>query len=272
MVFIFYRVFFTGSLAVLILCPLLTVFARAVITDGRLDLYRALATIADARNVSTILNSLLLGLCVVLLSSVIALPTAFLLARTQLARHKWLDIVFMIPFMTPPYIASMGWILFMQKRGLFQQLFPFTGRWSEGFFCFGGLVLVMSLHVFPFLMTMLKNAMLSIPASLEESGAVFGARPGRRLRRILAPLLTGNYAIGALLVFVKTLSEYGTPYTLGRRIGFDVFTTDIHHYSTTSPIGFGRSASLSSILICICMVMWLLQNHITARELQPGHR
>ena len=87
----------------------------------------------------------------------------------------------------------------------------------------------MSLHVFPFLMTMLKNAMLSIPASLEESGAVFGARPGRRLRRILAPLLTGNYAIGALLVFVKTLSEYGTPYTLGRRIGFDVFTTDIHH-------------------------------------------
>ena len=109
-------------LAILILCPLLTVFAKAVITDGRLDLYRAFATIADARNVQTILNSLLLGLCVVLLSSVIALPTAFLLARTQLARRAWLDIVFMIPFMTPPYIASMGWILFMQKRGLFQQL------------------------------------------------------------------------------------------------------------------------------------------------------
>ena len=252
-------------LAILILCPLLAVFAKAVITDGRLDLYRAFATITDSRNAQTILNSLMLGLCVVLVSSVIALPTAFLLARTQLARHAWLDIVFMIPFITPPYIASMGWILFMQKRGLFQQLFPFTGRASEGFFCFGGLVLVMSLHVFPFLMTMLKNAVLSIPASLEESGAVFGARPGQRMRRILAPLLTGNYAIGALLVFVKTLSEYGTPYTLGRRIGFDVFTTDIHRYSTTSPIDFGRSASLSSILICICMVMWILQNHITAR-------
>ena len=125
------RLFLLALLTGLILCPLITAFAKAVITDGRLDLYRALATIADARNVSTILNSLLLGLCVVLLSSVIALPTAFLLARTQLARHKWLDIVFMIPFMTPPYIASMGWILFMQKRGLFQQLFPFTGRASE---------------------------------------------------------------------------------------------------------------------------------------------
>lgn len=250
----------------LILCPLITVFEKAVIIDGRLDLYQAWRTIANAENVQTVCNSLWLGVCVVLCSTVIAVPTAYLLARTRLAAHGWLDIVFMIPFMTPPYIASMGWILFMQKRGLFQQLFPATGSWSEGFFCFGGLVLVMSLHVFPFLMTMLKNAMLNIPASLEESGAVFGADFGLRLRRIFAPLLTGNYAIGALLVFVKTLSEYGTPYTLGRRIGFYVFTTDIHRYSTTAPIDFGRSASLSSVLICICMAMWLMQNYITGKN------
>ncbi len=249
----------------LILCPLITVFAKAVIIDGRLDLYHAWKIIASTENVRTVSNSLLLGVCVVLCSTVIAMPTAFLLARTKLSRHRWLDIVFMIPFMTPPYIASMGWILFMQKRGLFQQLFPSTGSWSENFFCFGGLVFVMSLHVFPFLMTMLKNAMLNIPASLEESGAVFGAGAFRRMRKIFAPLLTGNYAIGALLVLAKTLSEYGTPYTLGRRIGFYVFTTDIHRYSTTAPIDFGRSASLSSILICICMVMWIIQNRVTDR-------
>lgn len=249
----------------LILCPLVTVFTKAVIIDGRLDLYQAWGIVASAENVQTVCNSLLLGICVVLCSTLIAVPTAFLLARTQIAKHGWLDIVFMVPFMTPPYIASMGWILFMQKRGLFQQLFPATGTWSEGFFCFGGLVLVMSLHVFPFLMTMLKNAMLNIPASLEESGAVFGANFGLRMRKIFAPLLTGNYAIGALLVFVKTLSEYGTPYTLGRRIGFYVFTTDIHRYSTTAPINFGRSASLSSVLVCICMAMWLMQNYITNR-------
>ncbi len=249
----------------LILCPLISIFAKAVIIDGRLDLYQAWQIIISSDNVQTICNSLLLGLCVVLCSTVIAVPIAYLLARTQLSKHSWLDIIFMIPFMTPPYIASMGWILFMQKKGLFQQLFPVTGSWSEGFFSFGGLVLVMSLHVFPFLMTMLKNAMLNIPASLEESGSVFGAGFGLRMRKIFAPLLTGNYAIGALLVFVKTLSEYGTPYTLGRRIGFYVFTTDIHRYSTTAPIDFGRSASLSSILVFICMIMWLVQNYITSR-------
>ena len=260
------RALLLALLTVLILCPLITVFAKAVITDGRLDLYQAWRIVADSENTQTIVNSLLLGVCVVLCSTVIAVPTAYLLSRTQLAGHDWLDIVFMVPFMTPPYIASMGWILFMQKKGLFQQLFPATGSWSEGFFCFGGLVLVMSLHVFPFLMTMLKNAMLNIPASLEESGAVFGAGFSLRMRKIFAPLLTGNYAIGALLVFVKTLSEYGTPYTLGRRIGFYVFTTDIHRYSTTAPIDFGRSAGLSSVLVCICMAMWLLQNYITDKR------
>ena len=110
------RVFLLVLLTGLIRCALITVFAKAVITDGRLDLYRAWQTIASRENVQTICNSLLLGVCVVLCSTVIAVPTAFLLARTQLAKHSWLEIVFMIPFMTPPYIASMGWVLFMQKR------------------------------------------------------------------------------------------------------------------------------------------------------------
>ena len=250
----------------LILCPLFSIFQKAVVRDGKLDFYQVWQTIKTSENLKTITNSLVLGLAVVLCSTIIAVPTAYILARTGFARFKFLDIVFMIPFMTPPYIASMGWILFMQKNGLFQQLFPNTGALSEGFFSFMGLVLVMSLNVFPFLLTILKNAIINIPASLEESAAVFGAGKFKRLNKIFAPLLTGNYAIGALLVFVKTLSEYGTPYTLGRRIGYYVFTTDIHKYSTTAPVDFASSASLSAVLIFICMAMWLVQNYITENK------
>ena len=256
-------VLLAAVLVVLIICPLVMIFAKAAIVDGRLDLSNAIATILNSDNLTTIANSLLLGVCVVIGATVIAAPLAFLLSRTELAKQKWLDIVFMIPFMTPPYIASMGWILFMQKNGLFQQLFPGTGHLSEAFFSFGGLVLVMSLHVFPFMLSILQNAMRNIPSSLEESGAVFGGGFGYRLRKILAPLLGGNYAIGALLVFVKTLSEYGTPATLGRRIGFYVFTTDIHRHATTAPVDFASAASLSSVLVCLCLLLWMVQNTIT---------
>lgn len=253
-------------LVFLILCPLLTLFVKAVIIDDRLDFSYAEATLMEPGNLSMIGNSLLLGLLVVIVSTLIAFPLAYLFGRTDFSRHGVFDILFLVPFMTPPYIASMGWILFMQKRGLFGQMFPAFADGVTPFFTLAGLVLVMSLHVFPFMVTILRNAMVNIPASLEESAAVYGAGFWQRMRKILLPLLAGNYAIGALLVFVKTLSEYGTPYTLGRRIGFDVFTTDIHRYAAVAPISFGKAAVLASVLVTICLFLWMVQNYITHRK------
>lgn len=250
----------------LVVCPLLSVFLKAVVVDGRLALSPAAAVLGTPDNLRMIANSLLLGVLVVLTSTVIAAPLAYLFSRTDMARHRAFDILFLVPFMTPPYIASMGWILFMQKRGLLSQLVPGLPDGAPAFFTLGGLVLVMSLHVFPFLLTLLRNAMDNIPSSLEESAAVLGARFPLRCRRVLLPLLAGNYAIGALLVFVKTLSEYGTPYTLGRRIGFDVFTTDIHRYAAVAPISVGKAAVLASVLVTICLLLWMVQNAITRRK------
>lgn len=159
----------------LIVCPVGMIFAKAVMQNGRLDFSPAVQTLLNPENAHMIGNSLLLGVLVVLLSTLIAAPLAYLFSRTKFARYRVFDILFMIPFMTPPYIASMGWILFMQKKGLLQQLIPAAAGCEKIFFTLGGLVLVMSLHVFPFMLTMLKNAMLNIPSSLEEAGAVFGA-------------------------------------------------------------------------------------------------
>ena len=246
-----------------IIFPVLTVFWEGVNVDGQFAPGKALAVILKSSNLETISNSLLLGVLVVIVSTLLATPLAFLLARSRFARYKWLDIIFLVPFMTPPYIASMGWILFVQKRGLFQQLFPFTGHLSEAFLSLAGLTLVMSFHSFPFMTTILKNAILNLGDNLDESGRICGGSFWYRMRRITLPLLTGNYAIAMLLVFVKTLSEYGTPATLGRRIGFTVFTTDIHRYASTAPIDFGTAASLSSVLVMICMIMWLIQSYVT---------
>lgn len=253
-------------LVFLIVCPLIMIFAKAVIADGRLDLSMVWTTLRDTENAGMILNSVILGVLVVIVSTVIAAPLAYLFSRTKFSQYRFFDIIFMIPFMTPPYIASMGWILFMQKRGLLQQIIPAAAGCEKWFFTLAGLVIVMSFHVFPFMLTILKNAMSNIPSGMEEAGAVSGAGFGLRMRKIFLPLLSGNYAIGALLVFVKTISEYGTPSTLGRRIGFDVFTTEIHRYATVAPVAFGKAAILASVLIGICLCMWMLQNYITMRK------
>ena len=249
-----------------IVTPIATVFLRAIIIDGRLNFSQAAQLIFTKDNLLTIKNSLLLGILVVICASLIATPLGFIFTKSRLAKYKWLEIIFMIPFMTPPYILSMGWILFCQKRGLFQQLFPATGNFSEKFFSLFGLVMVMSLHIFPFMTNIIKNSIGNISANMDESAKISGAGLGYRLRKIIFPLLTGNYAIGMLLVFIKTLSEYGTPATIGRRIGFIVFTTDIHRYATVAPISFGKAASLSSILVIICMLMRMVQNRVTEKN------
>ena len=253
-------------LLVSIVLPLCRIFQEALYVNGNIDVSHAWNTLCQQGNMRTIINSLQLGVVVVIASTLIASPIAYLLSKTSLAKHGWLDIVCMIPFMTPPYISSMGWILFMQKNGMLQQLFPQLSWISEYFFSFWGLALVMSFHVFPFMVTILKNAFLNINSSLEEAGEICGAGFFSRLWHIVIPLVKGNLAIGALLVFVKTISEYGTPATLGQRIGFDVFTTDIHRYSTTTPIDFGKSATLSSVLIMVCLGLWMLQTYITNRH------
>lgn len=222
------------------------IFRRALMPDGHLDFYGVWKTVSDVKNIRTIINTLILSLSVVCLSTIIAVPLAFITAGTDIGKRKWLDVVLMIPFMTPPYIASMGWILFVQKRGLFQQLFPGTGSISEKFFSFGGLVLVMSLHVFPFMLTIVKNALSDISAGMEESARVSGGKFLYRLRRITLPLITGNYAVGALLVFVKT-------------------ATEIHRSATIAPVDFGRAASLSGLLTGICFMAWFIQNYISFR-------
>lgn len=259
-------IFLYVALFILILVPLYCVFEYSITKDGHLSFDTAINTIADSENLTMIVNSLLLATGVVILTTIISTPLAYLFSRTSLSRYSIFDVIFLIPFMTPPYIASMGWILFMQKRGLLEQMIPVTKIFNQHFFSIFGLIVVMSLHIFPFMVMILKNAMQNIPQSLEESGAVFGASFTKRLRKIFLPLITSNYAIGALLIFVKTLSEYGTPATLGKRIGFDVFTTQIHRFASIAPIDFGKAATLSSVLITICIALWLIQNYISKKR------
>ena len=211
-----------AALVIFIVCPLGSIFITSFTgsENESLLVQHALDAALASENVETVVNSIVLAGLVVVLTTVMATPLALLLSRTSWGQSHWLDVALLIPFMTPPYIGAMGWILFMQKRGLLEQLLPPAGAVTPAFFSLGGLVFVMSLHALPFMTTIMKNALMRVPGNLEEAAAVSGAGFSKRLKQVLLPLVTGNYAIAMLLVFVKTLAEYGTPSTLGRRIGF----------------------------------------------------
>ena len=66
-------------LTFLIVLPIITVFVEAVIVDGRLDFSNMAQIIFKAENITTIMNSLLLAVLVVIVSTMIATPLAFIL-------------------------------------------------------------------------------------------------------------------------------------------------------------------------------------------------
>ncbi|MFA9558217.1 ABC transporter permease [Evansella sp. AB-rgal1] len=254
------------ALCVLVFMPLFLVIMRSVTTDGAFDGFGAFAIIFQEKYRTIFLNSLLLGGGVVIGASLLAAPLAFFMARTELRKHRWIDVVLIIPFMTPPYIGAMGWILSMQPNGYAEQIVPFLSYVTPSFFSYFGMVLVMSLHLFPFIYLIMRNTLQNIGGRLEEAGIIHGGTFLYRLRRIIIPLFFSGYSMGALLVFVKTIGEFGTPVTLGNRIGFYVLTSEIHRYTTIWPLDFGTAAVLSTMLLSVSMFIWYVQQWLVNRR------
>ncbi|WP_026960256.1 ABC transporter permease [Aliagarivorans taiwanensis] len=257
------------SLLLLVVFPLAAILQHSIYHQQQWQFTHLAAQLFQLYPFQILANSLLLAALVTLFATALAAPLAWIMARTPLARHRRLEVLILLPFMTPPFIDSMGWIVFMQPRGYLEQLAPQLAFLQQGFFSLAGMVLIMGLSLFPFLYLMLKNNLLQISASLEDAAQVAGAGRWRIISRVVAPLMLSSYAMGALLIFVKTISEFGTPATLGKQIGFYVLTTEIHRYTSTWPIDFSRAAMLSSILLFTSMALWAGQVYLSERFRQP---
>ena len=110
-----------------------------------------------------------------------------------------------------------------------------------------------------------KNALLTIHQSQEEAAEIYGGSFMYRFRKIIVPQFISGYSMAALLVFVKTIGEFGTPVTMGNRIGFHVLTSEIHHSASIWPIDFQRAALLSSLLLAVSMTVWAFQQWVQTR-------
>ncbi|MBE3593955.1 MAG: iron ABC transporter permease [Candidatus Carbobacillus altaicus] len=210
-----------------------------------------------AATLKSLFNSIILGGTVILLASLLALPLAFLRAKTIFKRYNWLDWLILIPYMTPPYLGSMGWILWLRSGGYLQQLFPIIHDPERLFYNFFMLALIMSLHIYPFLYWSLKEAFFSIGASIEEAATVYGRGTTGERVRLWSPLFVTAWAASALIVFVETVGEFGAPATFGRVIGFPVLTTEIYRKVASWPINLPYAALLSFLMLAVVLIVWL---------------
>ena len=209
-------------------------------------------------------NTLMLGACVAAAAGTLGAVLGAIRALAPIPFAGVWDVLLLTPFMIPPYIATLGWIVVLQPRGYLQQVAGF--HLGPFLFSFPGLVFVMASHLFPAVYFAVSRSIEASGGQLTEAARMSGASGLEVFRRITLPLALPAIAGALLLVFAATIEEFGTPAVLASQSGYEVLTTAIDHRVADWPIDLPGASSLSIILVALALTAFIAQ-----RRLFTGH-
>lgn len=172
----------------------------------------------DSYYLKTFTNTLFLGVLVLLATTLLGLPLAYILARYRLKGKTILTALILLPIVLPAYAGAFALIVFFGKQGTINLLLLEWGLISKPInFIYGlhGLVFIQTLHLLPFIVLSLSAGFTNIDPSLEEAAEVEGARGFKRFLTITLPLCTPNYLAGAVIVFLWPFTDWLTPLIFG---------------------------------------------------------
>ena len=209
-------------------------------------------------------GTLQVGIGVALVSALIGFPLGVARGLLNLPLPRLWDVLFLIPFLTPPYIAALSWMLVLQTNGYLQQL---TGiSLNDLLFSKTGIVLVMALNIFPVVYFAVSRSLLASGQRLALVARVHGASAGRAFWHITLPMLSPSLAAGMLLAFTLAIEEFGVPAALGTRAGVLMLTTDIEKKLADWPVDLSGASMLSVVLVVIALSAWAIQKKLTGHH------
>jgi iron(III) transport system permease protein len=243
-----------AALGVLVALPVGMVVLQAIfphLAEGSWrDPFQPFVAAANDPHVLPLLGSTLrLGLGVVAGCFLLGGPLGAVRGLFRVPGARCWDLLFLIPFLLPPYIAALAWTLALQPGGYARQLLGFD--LGGLLFSQPGLVSVMSLSIFPVVYFAVSRSMASAGGRLAEVARVFGANPLRAFFRVTLPLALPAIAASLLLAFTLAIEEYGVPAALGTEAGISVLTTSIERRLADWPIDLPGASVLSLLLVAV---------------------
>jgi iron(III) transport system permease protein len=215
------------------------------------------------------LNSALLGVSVTAGCLALGLPTAWLVARTDLRGKMLLRLGAALAFTVPSFVTVIAWMfLAAPNSGLLNTLFrSATGIDTPPFniMSFGGLVFVEIAHLYPLVFFAVSSALASIDPAHEEAARVLGAGKLRVAARITLPAVLPAIVSGAILCLLDVLSSFGAPAAIGTMANFSVLTTKIYDLLSYPP-QLETAAAVSMPIIAVTLVCLAVQRRLTGGE------
>lgn len=244
----------TSLVKVLAVVALLFVGLPFIALLFRIEWQNFFAHIFTSENWSAIQLTLLTSIISLVISLIVGLPLAFLMATS----NKWgkLRPVLAIPLVLPPVVGGVLLLVAWGRRGLFGgALFNFFG-FSIPF----TLVAVIFAQLFvalPVVVIMAEGAFLEVPRDLIDAARADGASEGVLFLRIAIPSAASGIAAAALLAFSRALGEFGATITFaGSLPGLTrTMPTAIYAALEADP---ASALSLSLLLVLMSGVLMIL--------------
>src|SRR3954468_19380084 len=184
------------------------------------DGYRALVT---GDNFKVLANTVGISLVKTVLSILLAVLLAWIIARTDTPGRGVLEVLITLPFFVPPILTAMAWgMLGNQQVGLINQAWKaVTGSQTSPFnvYSYGGVVWHMSQYATTFLFLFLVDAFRAMDPALEEASRMCGASRWTTFRKVTLFLLLPVLTSGVMLSFIRGIESFESPLFFGTPAG-----------------------------------------------------
>jgi molybdate transport system permease protein len=156
--------------------------------------------------------SLLSASLATVVSTVLGVPIAWVLARSAARGRTVLRALVTVPLVLPPVVGGVALFLVLGRQGI-------VGSWlDESFgitipFTTTAVVIAETFVAMPFLVISVEGALRAADARFEDAAATLGADRWTTFRRVTLPMVAPGVAAGAVLCWARALGEFGATIT-----------------------------------------------------------
>ncbi len=260
-------VFATVFYALFLLYPLFNLLRQSVLDKNGAWTWQFFDKILNKKYyVTAIGNSLKVSGCVTLFTVLLATPLAYIMSTVKIKFAGALQILILISSMSAPFIGAYAWIQLFGRSGTISMFLLNTFGIKIGdIYGFNGCVLVMSLQLYSLVYMFVSGAFKNMDNSLIEASESLGCTGLKKIFKVVLPLMLPTLLAGALLVFMRSFADYGTPMLIGE----NYYTLPVVVYKEfLSEIGGsdGLAAAISVVAIIITTIVFLVQKYIANRK------
>ena len=234
--------------------------------DGGFTLQWFARFFGDPYYFQTLINSFSVTVWVTVMTMLVGYPLAYFYNLYEIKFKGFLQVVIILCAMSAPFIGAYAWIQLLGRGGIItvflRNLTGFDNM--PDIYGFNGIVLVLTLQLFPLVFLYISGALKKIDNSLLEASANMGVSGIQRFFQVIIPLTMPTIFAAGLLVFMRAFSDFGTPLLIGE--GYRVFTVEIYRqFLGETGRNYNFAATISVIAIVITATIFIGQKILADR-------